>query len=199
MRMNEPMKMRIFVVDNYDSFTFNLVDYFRRYGCEVIVYRNRLDVAIISDVDPDLIVLSPGPSVPDKSGNLLRVIERYHEQYPIFGICLGHQALIEFFGGELGLLAYPCHGKQSLIEHDGRTIYRGIPNPFKGGRYHSLTGESIPAELEVSATTDQVVMGVRHRKLPIEGVQFHPESILTFPVGLKIIENVISWARSFTH
>ncbi len=189
--------LKIFMVDNYDSFTFNLVDYFRRYGCEVIVYRNRLDVAMISDVDPDLIVLSPGPSIPRNSGNLLSVIERYYEQYPIFGICLGHQALIEFFGGELDLLSYPYHGKQSLIEHDGKTIYEGIPNPFKGGRYHSLIGKNIPAELEVTAISkiDRVVMGVRHRKLPIEGVQFHPESILTFPIGLKIIENVISWAR----
>jgi len=190
-------RLRIFMVDNYDSFTFNLVDYFRRFNCEVIVYRNRLDVDIIGDMEPDLIVLSPGPSIPANAGNLLEVIERYHRRYPIFGICLGHQALIEFFGGELGLLAYPCHGKQSPIRHDGKTIYRGIPNPFMGGRYHSLIGKVIPASLEVSATTNgDIVMGVRHRRLPIEGVQFHPESILTFPTGLKIIQNVIEWAKT---
>ena len=195
-------RLRIFMVDNYDSFTFNLVDYFRRFNCEVIVYRNRLDVDIIGDIDPDLIVLSPGPSIPANAGNLLRVIERYHRSYPIFGICLGHQALIEFFGGELGLLAYPCHGKQSPIRHDGETIYRGIPNPFMGGRYHSLIGKVIPANLEVTATTattdGDIVMGVRHRRLPIEGVQFHPESILTFPTGLKIIQNVIEWGSTLS-
>ena len=193
-------RLRIFMVDNYDSFTFNLVDYFRRFNCEVIVYRNRLDVDIIGDMEPDLIVLSPGPSIPANAGNLLEVIERYYRRYPIFGICLGHQALIEFFGGELGLLAYPCHGKQSPIRHDGKTIYRGIPNPFMGGRYHSLIGKVIPASLEVSATTattnGDIVMGVRHRRLPIEGVQFHPESILTFPTGLKIIQNVVEWAKT---
>ena len=193
-------RLRIFMVDNYDSFTFNLVDYFRRFNCEVIVYRNRLDVDIIGDMEPDLIVLSPGPSIPANAGNLLEVIERYHRRYPIFGICLGHQALIEFFGGELGLLAYPCHGKQSPIRHDGKTIYRGIPNPFMGGRYHSLIGKVIPASLEVSATTNgDIVMGVRHRRLPIEGVQFHPESILTFPTGLKIIQNVIEWAKTIAN
>ncbi len=204
-------RLRVFMVDNFDSFTFNLVDYFRRFNCEVVVYRNRLDVDIIGDMEPDLIVLSPGPSIPRNAGNLLKVIERYHRSYPIFGICLGHQAIIEFFGGELGLLSYPCHGKQSKIEHDGRTIYRGIPNPFRAGRYHSLFGKVIPDSLEVTAVTattcggeggerggggegEEIVMGVRHRRLPIEGVQFHPESILTFPIGLKIIENVIAWA-----
>jgi len=195
--MEKEKRLRIFMVDNYDSFTFNLVDYFRRFNCEVIVYRNRLDVDIIGDMEPDLIVLSPGPSIPANAGNLLEVIERYYRRYPIFGICLGHQALIEFFGGELGLLAYPCHGKQSPIRHDGKTIYRGIPNPFMGGRYHSLIGKVIPASLEVSATTNgDIVMGVRHRRLPIEGVQFHPESILTFPTGLKIIQNVVEWAKT---
>ena len=195
--MEKEKRLRIFMVDNYDSFTFNLVDYFRRFNCEVIVYRNRLDVDIIGDMEPDLIVLSPGPSIPANAGNLLEVIERYYRRYPIFGICLGHQALIEFFGGELGLLAHPCHGKQSPIRHDGKTIYRGIPNPFMGGRYHSLIGKVIPASLEVSATTNgDIVMGVRHRRLPIEGVQFHPESILTFPTGLKIIQNVIEWAKA---
>ena len=202
MEMETKKALRIFMVDNYDSFTFNLVDYFRRFHCEVIVYRNRLDVDIIEDIDPDLIVLSPGPSIPANAGNLLRVIERYHRSYPLFGICLGHQALIEFFGGELGLLAYPCHGKQSPIQHDGKTIYRGIPNPFMGGRYHSLIGKVIPASLEVTATTattnGDIVMGVRHRRLPIEGVQFHPESILTFPTGLKIIQNVIEWGSTLS-
>jgi para-aminobenzoate synthetase component 2 len=194
---------RVFSVDNYDSFTFNLVDYFRRLDSEVIVYRNNLNVDIIDQIKPDLIVLSPGPSIPKNAGNLLKVIDRYHAEYPIFGVCLGNQAIIEYFGGELDFLDYPYHGKQSLIRHDGRTIYKGIHNPFPAGRYHSLIGKNIPKCLDVTATLDRstestserLVMGVRHKELPIEGVQFHPESILTFPHGIKIIKNVISWAK----
>lgn len=194
--MRGEIKMfKVFLVDNYDSFTFNLVDYFRRFDSNVIVYRNRLNVDLIEQINPDLIVLSPGPSIPKNSGNLLEVIDRYHAQYPIFGICLGHQAIIEYFGGELAFLSYPCHGKQSLIQHDGKTIYKDIPNPFLGGRYHSLIGKKIPQSLEITATAGDIVMGVRHKKLPIEGVQFHPESILTFPTGIKIIQNVVSWTE----
>ena len=186
----------VFLVDNYDSFSFNLVDYFRRLDSDVIVYRNKFNVNIIDKKNPDLIVLSPGPSTPKNSGNLLKVIDKYHKKYPIFGICLGHQAIVEYFGGELDLLDYPYHGKQSLIEHDGKTIYNGIPNPFPAGRYHSLTGKNIPDCLEVTATYGDIVMGVRHKKLKIEGVQFHPESILTFQNGPKIIRNVISYVKS---
>ncbi len=187
---------KVFLVDNYDSFSFNLVDYFRRLDAKVTVYRNKLNVSVIDRMEPDLIVLSPGPSIPKNSGNLLKVIDRYHNKYPIFGICLGHQAIVEYFGGSLDLLDYPYHGKQSLIHHDGKTIYEGILNPFPAGRYHSLTGKDIPGCLEVTATLDDIVMGVRHKKLPIEGVQFHPESILTFRHGLKIIQNVIYWAKN---
>lgn len=187
---------KVFLVDNYDSFTFNLVDFFRRLDCEVIVYRNRLNVKIVDKINPNIIVLSPGPSIPKNSGNLLKVIDKYHSKYPLFGICLGHQAIVEYFGGELDLLDYPYHGKQSLVNHDGKTIYKGIPNPLLAGRYHSLTGKNIPKCLEITANIDDTVMGVRHEKFPIEGVQFHPESILTFPHGIKIIQNVINWAKS---
>ncbi len=190
---------KVFLVDNYDSFSFNLVDYFRRFGSKVIVYRNKLNVDTIEQNNPDLIVLSPGPSIPENAGNLLKVVDRYHTQYPIFGICLGHQAIIEYFGGELDFLSYPCHGKHTLIQHDGKTIYKDIINPFLGGRYHSLIGKKIPKSLEITATAGDIVMGVRHKKLPIEGVQFHPESILTFPIGLKIIQNVISWTVGSEH
>jgi len=190
---------KVFLVDNYDSFTFNLMDYFRRYDCKVITYRNDLDIMVIDCIKPNLIVLSPGPSTPSNAGKLLSVIDVYHGRIPIFGVCLGHQAIIEYFGGSLGILPYPCHGKQSYIYHDGKTIFEGIPNPFLAGRYHSLVGRTIPVCLEVTAKTDDdIVMGVRHRQFAVEGTQFHPESFLTSKSGhgLQIIKNVISWANT---
>lgn len=190
--------MRVTVIDNFDSFTFNLVDYFRRLECQVRVYRNDVPVEIVEASQPDLLVLSPGPSIPANAGNLLAYIDHFHGSHPVFGVCLGHQALVEYFGGTLRVLPRPYHGKQSLIEHCGEGIYRGLPSPLPVGRYHSLVGEGIPEVLDVTATWGDVVMGVRHRTLPVEGVQFHPESILTMEDnhGLRLIGNLLASVAS---
>jgi anthranilate synthase component 2 len=186
--------MRVTVIDNFDSFTFNLVDYFRRLECQVKVYRNDVPVDIVESSHPELLVLSPGPSTPANAGNLMAYIDYFHRRRPIFGVCLGHQAIIEHFGGSLRVLPRPYHGKQSLIEHCGDGIYRDLPSPLPVGRYHSLIGDCIPEVLEVTATWGDVVMGVRHRSLPVEGVQFHPESILTMENnhGLRLIGNLLT-------
>lgn len=186
--------MQVTVIDNFDSFTFNLVDYFRRLECQVRVYRNDIPVDIVAASQPDVLVLSPGPSIPAKAGNLLGYIDQFHRHTPIFGVCLGHQAMIEYFGGSLRLLPRPYHGKQSLIEHCGSGIYSDLPSPLPVGRYHSLVGERIPEVFEVTATWEDVVMGIRHRTLPIEGVQFHPESILTMEDnhGLRLLGNLLA-------
>lgn len=186
--------MRVTVIDNFDSFTFNLVDYLRRLEAQVRVYRNDVPVEIVAASQPDLLVLSPGPSIPANAGNLLAYIDYFHGSKPLFGVCLGHQAIIEYFGGSLRVLPRPYHGKQSLIEHSGEGIYHDLPSPLPVGRYHSLVGERIPEVLEVTATWGEVVMGVRHRTLPVEGVQFHPESILTMENnhGLRLIGNLLA-------
>ncbi len=185
--------MRVTMIDNFDSFTFNLVDYLRRLDCEVRVYRNDVPVDIVAASDPELLVLSPGPSIPKNAGHLLAYIDQLHQHVPILGVCLGHQALIESFGGTLRVLPRPYHGKQSLIEHNGTGIYRDLPSPLPVGRYHSLVGEAIPEVFEVTATWEGVAMGMRHRRLPIEGVQFHPESILTMEDnhGLRLLANLL--------
>jgi anthranilate synthase/aminodeoxychorismate synthase-like glutamine amidotransferase len=192
--MEENHSMRVTVIDNFDSFTFNLVDYFRRLECQVKVYRNDVPVEIVESSQPDLLVLSPGPSTPANAGNLMAYIDHFHRTRAIFGVCLGHQGLIEYFGGSLRVLPRPYHGKQSLIEHCGNGIYRDLPSPLPVGRYHSLIGDRIPEVLEVTATWGDVVMGVRHRTLPVEGVQFHPESILTMENnhGLRLIGNLLA-------
>lgn len=186
--------MRVTVIDNFDSFTFNLVDYFKRLECAVRVYRNNVPVGIVAASQPDLLVFSPGPSIPANAGNLFAYIDHFHRDVPLFGVCLGHQAMIEYFGGSLRVLPRPYHGKQSEIEHYGQGIYRDLPSPLPVGRYHSLVGERIPDVLEVTATWGDVVMGVRHRALPIEGVQFHPESILTMEHnhGLRLMGNLLA-------
>ncbi|MBT7736391.1 aminodeoxychorismate/anthranilate synthase component II, partial [Candidatus Peregrinibacteria bacterium] len=162
---------KIFLLDNFDSFTFNLVDYFRKLECEVFVYRNDVDVDKVAEIDPDLIVFSPGPSVPEKAGNMMKIIEKYHKDYPMFGVCLGHEAFIEFFGGSLKFVP-PVHGKSSAIAHDGKTIFEGVQKDFMAGRYHSLCADSVPECFEVTAEHDDLVMAIRHKELPIEGVQF---------------------------
>ena len=184
---------KVCVIDNFDSFTFNLVDYFRQLECDVSVYRNNTEVEKIGAVDPDLLVFSPGPSVPKNAGNLMKIIDEYHKVYPIFGVCLGHEALIEYFGGSLKLVP-PVHGKSTSIHHDNKTIFSGLEQDFPGGRYHSLAGDSIPDCFEISATSDgDLAMAIRHKTLPIEAVQFHPESILTMQGGngFKMIKNVV--------
>lgn len=187
------MTKKILLIDNFDSFTFNLVDYLKQLGCEVEVYRNDIDPKRINEIKPDLIVISPGPSIPKKAGNLMKIIDIAHKKYPIFGVCLGHEALIEYFGGSLKFVK-PVHGKSSKIKHNGKGIFKGLEQNFQGGRYHSLVGAKIPKCFEVTAKSEGLVMAVRHKTLPIESVQFHPESVLTMKSdnGLKLIKNLIS-------
>jgi len=184
---------KLFLVDNFDSFTFNLVDYFRQLDCEVEVYRNNVDPKKVEDVNPDLIVFSPGPSIPKNAGNMMKIIDLYHQKYPMFGVCLGHEAFVEYFGGSLKFVT-PVHGKSTAMHHDGKTIFTGIEQDFMGGRYHSLCADKVPESFEVSASSDGLVMAMRHKTLPIESVQFHPESVLTMKRGngFKIIENIVN-------
>ncbi len=182
----------ILIIDNFDSFTFNLADYFKQLGCTVHVYRNTIDPQVIEKIAPDLIALSPGPSVPKKAGNLMKIIEQYHARYPMFGVCLGHEALIEYFGGSLKFVD-PVHGRSSKIHHDGKGIFQDVDQDFDAGRYHSLAADTTPDCFEISATTGDLVMAIRHRTLPIDGVQFHPESVLTMKKGngFRMIKNIV--------
>lgn len=186
------MYKNVLVIDNFDSFTFNLVDYFEQLGCDLKTFRNTIAVEEITKIDPDLIVISPGPSVPKNAGNLMAIIKAYYKKYPMFGVCLGHEALIEFFMGSLKFVA-PVHGMASPISHDGKGIFKGLDKDFMAGRYHSLVGDKIPKCLQISATHKDLVMAVRHKTLPIEGVQFHPESVLTLKRnnGFNLIKNLI--------
>ncbi len=184
---------KILLIDNFDSFTYNLVDYFKRLGCEVIVYRNNVTPAELADIEFDLLVLSPGPSIPKNAGNLFDIIGYFYQRKPIFGICLGLQALIEFFGGTLKFVP-PHHGKADNITNDQKTIYTGLNSAIEIARYHSLAADEVPSCFEVSArSNDGTVMSIRHKLLPIEAVQYHPESVLSMrdEVGIKIIKNVI--------
>ena len=197
MSKNEDGKiaMRVLFIDSFDSFTYNLVDEFEKRGCGVEVYRNNVPIGkireVVSAMKPGIILISPGPSTPKKAGNIIPIIKEFAGKVPIFGVCLGEQAIIEAFGGVVGKAVETIHGKPSMVSHDGKGIFAGLPNPFQAGRYHSLSGQKIPKELEVSAKSDSgIVMGVRHKTLFVEGVQFHPESILT-PEGGRIVENVI--------
>jgi para-aminobenzoate synthetase component 2 len=176
------MNPRVFIVDNYDSFTYNLVQLIGEIGAEITVVRNdKTTLAEIAAWGPSHIVISPGPCTPAEAGISMDVIEHFAGEVPLLGVCLGHQCIGQVFGGTVRRGAYPVHGKTAAIEHDGRTVFRGVPSPFVATRYHSLVvDEAIPDELEISAWTDaDVVMGLRHRTLPVEGLQFHPESVLT--------------------
>jgi anthranilate synthase/phosphoribosyltransferase len=187
------MYTRVLIIDNFDSFTFNLVDYFRRLGCQVQIYRNTVTPDELRALDFDLLVLSPGPSVPRNAGNLFQIIEAFYQTKPIFGVCLGLQALVEFFGGTLQFLE-PVHGKPDQIIHDGKSIYQGLPPEIEMGRYHSLAADVVPSVFEVTARNAAgVVMSLRHRQLPIEAVQYHPESVLSMrdDAGFRIIKNVV--------
>lgn len=190
--------MRVFVLDNYDSFTYNLVQYLGELGAEVEVRRNdRVTCEQIEEMKPDRILISPGPCTPREAGQSIPIVRHFATKIPILGVCLGHQAIGEAFGGEVVRAANLMHGKTSEIEHDGRTIFRGISSPMTATRYHSLivSEKSLPKNLEVSArTTDRdgrtVIMGLRHRQFPVEGVQFHPESVLTTD-GKQLISNFL--------
>jgi anthranilate synthase/aminodeoxychorismate synthase-like glutamine amidotransferase len=187
----------IFVLDNYDSFTFNLVQYIGETGEEVEVRRNNeISVEEIETMAPRKIVISPGPRTPNEAGITIDLIRHLAGKIPILGVCLGHQAIGSAFGGRVVRSDRIMHGKTSMVEHDGRTIFRGVGSPMVANRYHSLIVEekNLPKELEISARSQEngktVIMGLRHRELPIEGVQFHPESVLT-PDGAKLIRNFL--------
>jgi len=187
--------VRVLVVDNYDSFTYNLVQYLLELGAQVEVVRN--DQATVGQLlgrGFDRCVVSPGPCTPREAGISTEVCRRLPAAgVPLLGVCLGHQALAEAFGGEV-VRHHPVHGKEAMVSHDGRTIYRGLANPLRAGRYHSLVvAEPLPDCLERSAHGEGVVMGIRHRELPAEGVQFHPESILT-PEGKRLLANFLEAA-----
>jgi anthranilate synthase/aminodeoxychorismate synthase-like glutamine amidotransferase len=185
----------VVVVDNYDSFTYNLVQYLGELGAQVTVVRN--DVMSLEEIvsaKPERIVISPGPGRPEDAGVTMEVIRQLGRTTPIFGVCLGHQAIGAVFGGEVVRASVPMHGKTSTIEHNGRGVFSGLTAPFLASRYHSLivADEGLPEELEVTARTqgDGIIMGLRHRTLPIHGVQFHPESILTGE-GRRILRNFL--------
>ena len=185
----------VLVIDNYDSFTYNLVQYLGELGADVQVMRN--DVVSLEDVvnaKADRIVISPGPGRPESAGVTMSVIRRLGESTPILGVCLGHQAIGAVFGGAVVRASVPMHGKTSMIQHDSRGVFSGIAGPFIASRYHSLVvaHEGLPADLEVTARTreDGSIMGLRHRRWPIQGVQFHPESILTGE-GRRILQNFL--------
>jgi anthranilate synthase/aminodeoxychorismate synthase-like glutamine amidotransferase len=189
----------ILVIDNYDSFTFNLVQYLGELGEIAEVYRNdAITVDRIRELRPERIVISPGPGRPEEAGIIVDAIRTLGPAFPILGVCLGHQAIGAAFGGNVVRSPQLMHGKTSLIRHDGKSIFQGLPDPFRATRYHSLVIDpgSLPACLEVSARTDAgIIMGVRHREFPIEGVQFHPESILT-EGGKQLLANFVARGRA---
>jgi anthranilate synthase/aminodeoxychorismate synthase-like glutamine amidotransferase len=184
----------VLVVDNYDSFTFNLVQYLGELGCRLVVRRNdKLSVEEIERLAPDWIVISPGPGTPSQAGLTERVIAAFSSSIPILGICLGHQAIAEVFGGEVVRAPQLMHGKTSLIRHGGSELFKGVDSPFQATRYHSLIvrRDNLPAALELTAETDDgLVMGLKVREHSVFGVQFHPESIMT-PQGMRILENFL--------
>jgi anthranilate synthase/aminodeoxychorismate synthase-like glutamine amidotransferase len=186
----------LLVIDNYDSFTYNLVQYFGELGAEIKVRRNDEVTLeeIESEVQPERIVISPGPGTPEQAGISKKVIEHFAGRLPILGVCLGHQAIGQVFGGHVVRAPRLFHGKRSVVEHDGKTIFQGLARSFEAGRYHSLIVErdTLPDSLEISATTPNgTIMGLRHRDLKVEGVQFHPESIMTTE-GKKLLKNFLT-------
>ena len=189
----------VFVLDNYDSFTYNLVQYLGELGAEVEVRRNdQVSVGEIEALHPERIVISPGPCTPQEAGISIELIRHFAGKLPLLGVCLGHQAIGAAFGGQVVRAKNLMHGKTSQVEHDGKTIFRALRSPMTATRYHSLivAEEDLPKELEVSASTtdkdgSRVIMGLRHRKFPVEGVQFHPESVLT-DEGKQLVKNFLS-------
>lgn len=188
----------IFVLDNYDSFTYNLVQYLGEMGQEVVVRRNdHVTISDIEELGPERILISPGPCTPQDAGISIQLIKHFAGKVPLLGVCLGHQAMGAAFGGDVVRAQNLMHGKTSMIEHDGRTIFKSVPSPMQGTRYHSLIvkEETLPKDLEVSAHTkdvdgNRVIMGLRHRRYPVEGVQFHPESVLTSH-GKDLVRNFL--------
>jgi anthranilate synthase/aminodeoxychorismate synthase-like glutamine amidotransferase len=187
------MAMNVLVIDNYDSFTYNIAQHLGELGADVEVVRNdKAEVGELLDRQVDRLVISPGPCTPHEAGISIEASRSFAEaEIPVLGVCLGHQSMVEAFGGRT-IRGEPIHGKDASIEHDGEGLYRGLPNPFVAGRYHSLVADpDLPDDLEQTASFGDVVMGVRHRSLPAEGVQFHPESVLT-PDGKDLLQNFLS-------
>jgi anthranilate synthase/aminodeoxychorismate synthase-like glutamine amidotransferase len=193
------MPVRVLLVDNYDSFVYNLVQELGEIGADPVVYRNdAIDVAGIRAERPDAIVISPGPGRPDDAGISLEVVGELAGEIPMLGVCLGHQCVGQAFGGRIVRAPTLMHGKTSMVSHDKKDLFSDLPNPFTATRYHSLVVDrtSVPRCLEVTATDPEgVIMGLRHRELAVEGVQFHPESVLT-PSGPKLLENFLAFAAS---
>ncbi|MBN1124520.1 MAG: aminodeoxychorismate/anthranilate synthase component II [Sedimentisphaerales bacterium] len=191
--------INVLFIDNFDSFTYNLVDEFARRNCPTLVYRADTPLSelikVAADFAPQLLLISPGPGNPDTAGVTLEAIGHFKNTLPIFGVCLGHQAIIQHFGGKIGHAPQVMHGKASRIIHTGKGIFKDLENPLHAGRYHSLCATTLPECLEETASYEGIVMGIQHKQLPIHGVQFHPESILT-PAGGRIIENMIQIAIS---
>ena len=191
--------VRMLLIDNYDSFTYNLVQAFAAHGASVMVYRNdAINVDSGLKLEPTHLVISPGPGRPEDAGVSLAMISAFEGRIPILGVCLGHQSIVQHFGGEIVRAERLMHGKTSMVAHDGETIYAGLSNPFEVGRYHSLCAEheTLPEVLDVTARTDRdEIMGVRHKTMPIEGVQFHPESVLT-PEGDELMLNFMRMGES---
>ena len=188
----------VLVIDNYDSFVYNLAQYLGELGWQPVVYRNdQVTLAQIEKLRPSHIIISPGPCTPLEAGISNDIIRRFAGRIPILGVCLGHQCIGYVYGGQIVPAAVPMHGKRSLIYHDGKTIYKGLPKPFEAGRYHSLVinGDALPSELQLTAkTSDGVIMGVRHKSYVVEGVQFHPESIMT-DVGHDVLMNFLDFVK----
>ena len=189
--------VNVLLVDNYDSFTYNLAHLLEELGAEVVVLRNdEIDADEAERLPPSHLVVSPGPGRPEESGATLEIVRRLSATTPTLGVCLGHQAVVQAFGGEIGQAKRLLHGKPSEIHHDGRGIFAGLPEGFAAGRYHSLAATRVPDVLEVSARAeDGEVMAVRHRELPVDGVQFHPESVLTLPLGRDLLRNFLEGSR----
>jgi anthranilate synthase/aminodeoxychorismate synthase-like glutamine amidotransferase len=190
--------VRMLLIDNYDSFTYNLVQAFAAKGADVMVYRNdAITVAEALQLEPTHLVISPGPGRPEDAGVSLDMIAAFNERVPLLGVCLGHQCIVQYFGGDIVRAGRLMHGKTSMARHDGNTIFDGLSQPFEVGRYHSLCAEkgALPGVLELTAETDRSeVMGVRHKMLPVEGVQFHPESVLT-PEGDQLMANFLRMSK----
>ncbi|WP_113928203.1 aminodeoxychorismate/anthranilate synthase component II [Bacillus sp. P14.5] len=185
----------ILMIDNFDSFTYNIVQYLGELGEEIVVKRNNeINIAEIELLAPDYLMISPGPCTPNEAGISLEAISYFAGKIPIFGVCLGHQAIAQVFGGQVVKADKLMHGKTSSVSHDGKTLFEGVSNPFQAGRYHSLIvrKETLPECLEITAeTVDEEIMAIRHKHLPIEGVQFHPESIIT-EEGKQLLANFLT-------
>ena len=188
----------VLVIDNYDSFVYNLAQYLGELGWEPVVYRNdQISLAQIESLNPSHIIISPGPATPLEAGISNDIIWRFAGRIPILGVCLGHQCIGYVFGGQIVRAAVPTHGKSSPVYHDGKTVYQNLPNPFEAGRYHSLVvkRDTLPSSLALTAETDDgVIMGIRHKDYVVEGVQFHPESIMT-DVGHDLLKNFLSFLQ----